>query len=331
MKDIMMDDLAHTLQLPCRSLPDLQDLAISGTLGKKRGELKPFEKLKIQLREELRARGHIHIATLKDELSETLKGELKGVQHVPTLPLLNPTGSLSNLNLEGYMVLDCEPLHDLKGHLINLCNELPYLLSGDIRKTTEEIVSTTVSDKMTCADHRIVLIELFLHLGQQAINNSIHDLLETALRIPQILYLPSEYRTPQQILKFYSCTWLHHELCRELFTQFHAGMTKDKMFGSYLHAIAVHAPLQLEIVSLSSVNTENQERIFSQARKTAIATSNRHPQNVVSTLTLRLRAKTDLKEVTTSVNKSESRVSKASKNIPRYKEQRWTLVSYKNT
>ncbi len=90
------------------------------------------------------------------------------------------------------------------------------------------------------------------------------------------------------------------------------------MFGNYLHTIVAHAPPQLEIVSLSSVNAEKQERIFSQARKTAIATSNRHAQNVITTLALRLQAKAQLSGVNTAVTQSESRVAKAGKSIPPY-------------
>lgn len=58
--------------------------------------------------------------------------------------LLNPTGSLSDLNLDDYTVLDHEPLHNLKSHLIHLCKELLYLLSGDIRKGAEDINAATV-------------------------------------------------------------------------------------------------------------------------------------------------------------------------------------------
>ena len=52
-------------------------------------------------------------------------------------------------------------------------------------------------------------------------------------------------------------------------------------------------------------------------RKTA--TSNRHPQKVVSSLVIRLQAKTELNGVTAIVRSSESRVAKASKDIPLYK------------
>ena len=66
---------------------------------------------------------------------------------------------------------------------------------------------------------------------------------------------------PKTVLQLYNSSWLHHELCKTLFSQPHS-VTYDKMFGTYLHALVVHAPRQYEIVSLRSINTENQERIF---------------------------------------------------------------------
>ena len=161
-------------------------------------------------------------------------------------------------------------------------------------------------------------MQLYLHLKQQSTQQNILLLLETAIQISRLFYSPAHNRTPRQILQLYNCTWVHHKLCYELFQKFYAGMTREKMFGLYLHAIVAHAPLQFEILSLSSVNTESQERIFSQARKTVTATSNRHPQNIVSTLTLRLRAKTQLKHISTLVNQGESKVAKVGKSIPLY-------------
>ena len=232
-----------------------------------------------------------------------MKAVLKGVQRVPTL-LLNSTGKFTDLNMDDYTVLECEALHDLKGHLINLCKELPYLLNGEVRKTAEEIISTTVSDKITCADHRILILQLFMYLKND-VTKSLLNLLQIAIRVSQILYLPAEHRTPQRILQLYNCTWLHHELC---ITRFYTGITTARFFGTYLHSLVVRAPLKLEIVSQCSVHTENQERIFSQAHKTATVTSNRHPQ-----------AKTELKGVAAAVLKSENRVSKVSRHILPYK------------
>ncbi len=117
-----MDDLAHSFTCSWRSLGDLQSLIIQGKYGSKPGLLKPFEKLKkVDLLEELHTRGIPHINNLdKKELTSTMVSILRGAQRVPTLLLTNPTQPLSELNLNAYTVLDCEPLHDLKGHLINL-------------------------------------------------------------------------------------------------------------------------------------------------------------------------------------------------------------------
>ena len=57
-KDFMMQDMAHTLHRPRRSLQDLQHIATVGQAGKQPGNLKPFSNLRVAaLREELCARG----------------------------------------------------------------------------------------------------------------------------------------------------------------------------------------------------------------------------------------------------------------------------------
>ena len=73
-RDTMMDDLAHTLQLPRRSLAKLQQLAISGKWGRIPGKLKPFDGLKVQqLKAELIARGVANTDRRKPEMEHILK------------------------------------------------------------------------------------------------------------------------------------------------------------------------------------------------------------------------------------------------------------------
>ena len=139
---------------------------------------------------------------------------------------------------------------------------------------------------MTGAAYRLMSIELFLHVKKTNADPSILLLLETAVRISELIYLPDEKRTPCRVLELYNIQWLHHELCRKLFQSFHGNLSRNKFFGSYLHSLVIHAPLQLEIISLHSVNTENQERYFNQARRAATNASNRQPQNVISTILL---------------------------------------------
>ena len=122
----------------------------------------------------------------------------------------------------------------------------------------------------------------------------------------------------RNILQLYNCTWLHHELCNKLITTFHSGMTRGKLFRSYLHALVVHAPLLLEIISLRSVNTENQERTFEQARRSATVASNRHPNNVLSTTVLRLQAKATFNNVIDATQGANSMVTRGAKKLPTY-------------
>lgn len=105
-----MDDLAHVLRCPLRTLAELQNLVLQGQYGKKAGVLKPFDKLKkAELQEELRKRGL--------DVESTLTAVLKGAQRVPTILISDPSQCLAALNLSHYEVLDSEPLHDMKGHL----------------------------------------------------------------------------------------------------------------------------------------------------------------------------------------------------------------------
>ena len=101
-------------------------------------------------------------------------------------------------------------------------------------------------------------------------------------------------------------------------------MKYTTFFGTYLHALVAHAPQQLEIVSLRSVNTENQERLFDQARRSATAASNRHPQNVLYTAVLRLQAKAAFKSGIDAQLVADSIVAKAGGDVPKYSG---TLIS----
>lgn len=110
-KDSMIPDISHALHRQWQSLSTLQTLVTSGKYGNTPRQLKPLDNLKVnELREELRAGQVTGTQTrLKPDLQEELATTLKGAQRVPTLLTMNPTQSLSALNLEEYEILDCEP------------------------------------------------------------------------------------------------------------------------------------------------------------------------------------------------------------------------------
>ena len=55
-----------------------------------------------------------------------------------TILIANPSQKLADLNLQDYMILDCEPLYDLKGHLLNLLTELPHILDKPAKAACEK-------------------------------------------------------------------------------------------------------------------------------------------------------------------------------------------------
>lgn len=152
--ETLFSDQAHALLHPWRPLKQLQSLAIGGTFGKHAGILRPFQNLKVhELKSELQARGIcLEKGVKKNELQRELDDILKGVARVPALLLTDPTQPLSSLNLEKYEVVASEPLHDLKGHIINLITELPHILqvSETATKCTHLIDCCLAKEKIWC-------------------------------------------------------------------------------------------------------------------------------------------------------------------------------------
>ena len=134
------------------------------------------------------------------------------------------------------------------------------------------------------------------------------------IRVSEVLYSSDEERTPRQALQLYNNTWWHHELCRDLLTDVTSSRTNT--FGIYLHALSSHASQQYELVSLKSVNTENQERLFGQTRRIATATSSRKPANIITNTFLWLQAKQKVGNLLHSTKKAYSKVKRAASGLP---------------
>ncbi len=313
--DARMDDFAYACQCKWRSLADLQALVLAGKYGARVGTLKAFAGLKVaELREELHARGIWDTDKPRKELEEVLAETLKGAQRVPSLLVTNPCQSLEELNLSKYAVVDCEPLHDLKGHLQHLLSELPHIFHGRPHELCQDLLQGALYSRKeggyTGTDLRVALLEVSKLVSQLDVDDSVKLLVQTAVKISQILYSCEEKRTPKAVLQLYNCTWMHYELCQEMVCSLRE-CSRKAFFGIYLHALVMHAPVQYEVVCLRSVNTENQERIFQQAKQIAKSATNRQPSNVIPTLLPRLQAKQLTGKLSTSMGNGETRVQKA--------------------
>ena len=263
------------------------------------------------MQEELKAQGIWDTDRPKKELEAVLAQSLKGAQRVPSLLITDPE----------YTILDCEPLNDFKGHLKHLLTELPYILNREPLELCQELLENLLLSKreggFTGADLSVALLEVYKLLHYLDVQAEVKLLLQTAAKISGILYASEDKQTPKAVLQLYNCTWMHHKLCLHLFFDPKESTTKA-IFGTYLHALLVHAPLQYEVVCLQSVNTENQERIFQQAKQIARSTTNRQPGKVVPTLLLHLQAKQLTGQLSSSYNHGEARVKRVAAALPSF-------------
>ena len=316
-----MQDLSHALQCPPRSLEHLQSLILGGKFGGQAGLLKPLDKLHVaDLHQELQARGIDTSTMRKPEMQDTLVKLLKGAQRVPSLLVLNPKQQLQQLNLEEYEILDCEPLHDLKGHGHNILDELPHIVPTQHKQAMITLIQSTLKDGPSGARIRVALIKVYLKLLKLLdVSDKIKQLLCTLVNISQILYLSDSSRTPKTVLRLYNITWLHHELCSELIPK-PKTQARDRLYGAYFHDLVVHAPPQYQIVCLRSTNTESTEREFSQIKHIGLKATNRRPENVLTTVLLSMQAKdlTGTNSTTTSLKRQATMVTEVANKVPPY-------------
>ena len=137
----MTDDLAHVLNCKVVTLEEGQKSIMSGKISLRNSmdqKTKPLSGLKKhELEQELESRG-IYDDGRKDELQSFLNKEMRGKQRVPALLFNNPQASLSELCLQEYEILPCEPLHDVGHHIENVFTELPAHLKDQESKVIEE-------------------------------------------------------------------------------------------------------------------------------------------------------------------------------------------------
>lgn len=90
------------------------------------------------------------------------------------------------------------------------------------------------------------------------------------------MYSREEERFAKSVLRFYNTTYIHGRLC--------AHSKGSSVFGRYYHSITCHAATLYHMISLRSVNTETQERIFGQAKQITKATSDNKPDYIVTNI-----------------------------------------------
>ena len=130
--------------------------------------------------------------------------------------------------------MDCEPLHDIKGHLLNLFAELPSILENPVQAACiNRIKQCQLKEKKSAADPRSAVIQILQ--AAQDVDWKVTCLLKSIIKISEVMYSTEQHRSPRLLLQLYNNVWLHHQLCYELFQ---TPQSREALFGLYLTPLA---------------------------------------------------------------------------------------------
>ena len=272
------DDISYSYQLKLRSLADIQHKIIFGKYGKKysmEGKVKPLAQLSCEeIKEELISRHILTKETTKINLEKILKKDLKGCIRVPILLKNKPLSNLSSLNLEKYEIALMEPMHDIGGHINNIFEELPYHLSKQDQKKFNDswMMSYKQKEMQRNCDRRKSLLTIVVNLDGEIDHKAI-CLLKSLVEIQRILYLGEEGRTSREILRLHNSCFTHFVQLKEVIGFHLPKLTREKLYGKYMHNLLVHSPIQYRLINGQSVNCEGEERFFNTIKQITRSTS----------------------------------------------------------
>ena len=156
------DDFTYCARQRLLSCTDRQTLVLAGQFGRTPGAVKPLAELSsADLQTELNARNLPLMGTTKPEFEKQLTEILRGSVRVPALLSNAPEMVLGDLNLSNYTILPVEPLHDIKGHMINVFRELrsPHYLDGQAHQALEDVLEAYLhKEKEKGSDYRYACI-----------------------------------------------------------------------------------------------------------------------------------------------------------------------------
>ena len=184
-----------------------------------RGGIKPLDGLsKCQLQHEIQARGSNASPTMtKLKLQHEFHALRKGINNFPALLTSNPQTSLEEINLQQYEISACEPLHDFKGHMANLVEEIKHMVVGNAKSEVTKVISVTLGkDTLRCVDYQKAAILLSNVLHRTKATHGLCGLIDTAVEICQLMYAREEVRSPKVVLRLHNLTLLHAVHCIDI-------------------------------------------------------------------------------------------------------------------
>ena len=195
---------------------------------------------------------------------------------------------------------------------------MPNHLEGEelqeFEKAKEAINSS--KEKLRGSDYRFWAVILSMLLGNKA-RLTIAQLLNTLAELCELCYAPDHKRSPRFILRFYNVAFLHGNAYTKVFKKPET-LTFRKMYGTYWHSLMSHTPFVSRIISLSAVNTEEEEHHFADINSISRRTSNGKPGHIIPNSVLRLQAEKAFKQHREKpLIAQQSRISKFACKIPK--------------
>ena len=241
----------------------------------------------------------------------------RGIVNVPALIQGIPETPLSELHLHHYEISPIEPLHDLKGHLSNLIDEVKVAVTGPTKQKIERICSSVLAkETLRGSDYRKGAVLILLALEEFQPTSELTEVLRTAVEICEILYSNPEKRTTRSILRLHNLAFVHAKKCEQAFS-IPKTMSPRKLFGRYFHALTAHSPLMNRIISPRLLNTEVEERMFGQCKAITRNSSNQHTDHIIPNILVRLQYEQQRRETAiTTLQAQENEVSKLAQILP---------------
>ena len=217
---------------------------------------------------------------------------------MPILLLNNPLKDLNQMGLGKYEIVMVECMHDIANHIDNILEELPNHLKGEDKAKFTEMLETHKAEKerKRCCDKRKILLQLTQNLHYE-IDGYVHRLLRSLTEIQIILYLGDDFQTSNEILRLHNFCFDHFVILKNIMPIGIASkITREKLYGKYEHNLLVHAPIQYRLVSGSSINCEDEERMFNSIKDITQSTTNNKPGHVIGNLIVRQEVESACKQ-----------------------------------
>ena len=120
--------------------------------------------------------------------------------------------------------------------------------------------------------------------------------LEILYEVQRILYLHDDQRTTVEVLRLHNSCFEHNILMKEIFRGKLIALTRERLYGKYMHNLLVHAPIQYRVVSGDSINTEDEECQFNEIKNICKGTINDKPGHFIGNIIVRMKCESSAKQ-----------------------------------